>query len=386
MRNLNQIEYSGFAIERRKVLQLGALATCWPAVGWSQSADNGVVRLVSHGDETGASQPQYLPWIAGAKAVFERANAERSLGNTRIELIQRDTGGKKDKAIELTQKSLAEDKATAFFGFGGGPVLEAVLPLMTEAKMPMIGSFTGADTTREVSPYMFHTRPSFNIEVEHIAKHLAVLGHKEVMVAAVDRPIGTAGLKKIEQLNDLGVKWQTIKFKQDLSDMDAAVSAIAKINASACLVLAPSGPGLELIKRSKSAGYTGAWHGLSVLSSAEAYKVLGEKARGIVVTQSSPLATANLPMIRNDLIPLMKKAGIAAPQIEHIEGYIAARTLLEALKRCGGRFDPATVYQAMQALPKLELGGMTIDFTNGQRNGSNRVFITMISRDGKLLS
>jgi hypothetical protein len=48
--------------------------------------------------------------------------------------------------------------------------------------------------------------------------------------------------------------------------------------------------------------------------------------------------------------------------------------------------DPATVYQTTQALPRLDLGGYFIDFTGGNRNGVNRVFMSLISRDGKLLS
>lgn len=377
--------FSGADLKRRSVLQLGMAAGLWPVSGWAQGNET-VVRLVSHGDETGPNKPQYVPWIAGAKAVFERANAERILGGARIELIQRDTSGKKETALALTQKSLAEDNATAFFGFGGGPVLEAVLPLMTQAQMPMIGSFTGADTTRDVSPYMFHTRPSYNIEVEAMARHMATIGYKQVAVAAVDRPIGTAGLKKIEQLKDLGITWQNLPFKQDLSDVDATVKAIIQSKPAAVLVLAPPGPGLELIKRCKDAGYTGTWHGLSVLSSAVAFNVLAERARGIVVSQSSPLPSSSAPMVRSDFMGLMQKAGIATPQVEHVEGYVAARTMLEVLKRCNGRFDPATVYQTTQALPRLDLGGLFVDFTGGNRNGSNRVFMTMISRDGKLLS
>jgi ABC-type branched-subunit amino acid transport system substrate-binding protein len=371
---------------RRDLLQLGLLAGLYPAGAWAQNHET-TIKLVSHGDETGPNKPQYLPWIAGAKAVFDRANAERLLSNARIELIQRDTAGKKEAAIELTQKSLAEDKVAAFFGFGGGPVLEAVLPLINEAHIPMIGSFTGADTTRGVSPYIFHTRPAFNAEVEYVVQHISTLGHKKVIVVAIDRPIGSSGLAQISKVESkLGGEWMKLTFKQDLSDIDTAVTAVLNSQASACLVLAPSVPGVELIKRCKDKAYTGSFYGLSVLSSTHAYKVLGERARGIVVSQSSPLPSAKIPMIRDHFMPLMQKAGIAEPQVEHVEGYIAARTMVEILKRCNGRFDPATVYQNTQSLPRLDLGGMTIDFTGGNRNGSNRVFMSLISRDGKLVS
>lgn len=376
------------ALPRRAWLRwCGALTVAAATAGapalWAQS---GPIRLVSHGDTSGANANQYKPWIAGAQAVFDRANKGGGIGGRPIELVVRDTGGKPKAAEELTTKSLAEDRAVAFFGFGGGPVVKAVLPLIDKAQMPMVASFSGADELRGATPFMFHIRPGFKVEVQRIVQQMQSMGLKRVAVAAIDRPIGTGGVAQIEKLKpQSGIEWVTVPFKEDRSDMDAAVAALVKAAPQAILVLAPSGPGVELIDRTKKAGYNGSWYGLSVLSAGYAYEKLGERARGIVLTQTSPLPAAKTPFIRDDFSKLMAQAGIQQPQVEHVEGYIAARVMLEALKRAGPKVDSAAVVKAMESLRNFDLGGYTVDFGPDKRDGANSVFLTMIARDGKLV-
>jgi ABC-type branched-subunit amino acid transport system substrate-binding protein len=350
---------------------------------WAQSSP---IRLVSHGDTSGVNANQYKPWIAGAQAVFERANKSGGVGGRPIELIVRDTGGKPKVAEELTVRSIAEDNATAFFGFGGGPVVKAVLPLIDKARMPLLASFSGADELHGVTPYMFHIRPSFKVEVAHIVQQMQTIGLKRVSVAAIDRPIGSGGVAQIEKLKaESGIEWMIVPFKQDLSDMGTAVASLLKPSPQAILVLAPSGPGVELIDRAKKAGYAGSWYGLSALSSGYAHEKLGNRARGIVLTQASPTPTAKTPFIRDDFSKLMAQAGIQSPQVEHVEGYIAARVMLEALKRAGPKIDSAAVVKSLESIRNFDLGGYTVDFGPDKREGSSKVFLTMISRDGRLV-
>ncbi|QLP98926.1 MAG: ABC transporter substrate-binding protein [Burkholderiaceae bacterium] len=68
-----------------------------------------------------------------------------------------------------------------------------------------------------------------------------------------------------------------------------------------------------------------------------------------------------------------------------MEGYIAARVMLEALKRAGPKVDSAAVVKAMESLRNFDLGGYTVDFGPDKRDGANNVFLTMIARDGKLV-
>lgn len=374
-------------IERRRAMGVMALAPLLTSLPWQAQAQGSALRLVSHGELTGSSASQYNPWIAAAQAVFDRANKSGGVGGRPIELIKRDTGGKPKLAEEMTRKSLTEDNPLAFFGFGGGLVVEAVLPLLGEARVPMLATFSGSDELRGVTPYMFHIRPGFKAEVVAIVRQMKSMGLSKVAVAVSNRHIGKNGMEQIEAMRaGSGIDWTFQPFKTDGSDMAIAAQSLAKVNAQALLVLAPAGPGVALIQAVQKAGYQGQIYGLSVLSAANLYKELGANSRGITLTQANPLPNSKVPFVRDDFNKLMAVAGITNPQVEHVEGYIAARVMLEALRRAGPGVDRDSLVKALEGLRNFDLGGYVVDFGPGRREGSQQVFITMITVDGRLVA
>ncbi len=368
-------------------MEVLALAPWLASLPLQVQAQGSALRLVSHGELTGPSASQYNPWIAAAQAVFDRANKSGGVGGRPIELIKRDTGGKAKVAEEMTRKSLAEDKPLAFFGFGGGLVVEAVLALINEARVPLLASFSGSDELRGVTPYMFHIRPGFKAEVVAIVRQMKSMGLSKVAVAVSNRPIGKNGMEQIEALRAAsGIDWTFQPFKTDGSDMATAAQALAKVNAQALLVLAPSGPGVALVQAVQKAGYQNQIYGLSVLSAANLYKELGASSRGITLTQTSPPPNSKVLFVREDFSKLMTDAGIANAQLEHVEGYIAARVMLEALRRAGPGVDRESLVKALEGVRNFDLGGYVVDFGPGKREGSQQVFMTMISVNGRLVA
>lgn len=75
----------------------------------------------------------------------------------------------------------------------------AALPILTEAKVPLIGPFTGAQSLREpFNRYLFHVRASY-FETEKIVAHLLSIGQKKVAVFYQDDAYGKAGLAGMER-------------------------------------------------------------------------------------------------------------------------------------------------------------------------------------------
>lgn len=191
-------------------------------------------------------------------------------------------------------------------------------------------------------------------------------------------------MEQIEKLKaQSGIEWTIVPKTSRMGT--PLLHACSKQAPQAILVLALSAPGVGLIDRAKKADYAGSWYGLSVLGASYAHEKLGERARGIVLTQSSPLPAAKTPFIRDDFSKLMTQAGIQSPQVEHVEGYIAARVMLEALKRASPKLDSTAVVKAMESLCNFDLGGHLVDFGPDKRDRSSRIFLSMISRDGKLV-
>jgi ABC-type branched-subunit amino acid transport system substrate-binding protein len=68
-----------------------------------------------------------------------------------------------------------------------------------------------------------------------------------------------------------------------------------------------------------------------------------------------------------------------------MESFIAAKVLVEALRRAGPEPTRARVLTALQNLREYDVGGFKISFGGDNRVGSRYVEVTVIGREGKLL-
>jgi ABC-type branched-subunit amino acid transport system substrate-binding protein len=67
-----------------------------------------------------------------------------------------------------------------------------------------------------------------------------------------------------------------------------------------------------------------------------------------------------------------------------LEGYIAARTLVEGLKRTGAQPSRERLVRALETV-KMDIGDFWIDFTDRNHNGSRFVDLTIVNKDGQFL-
>ncbi|MBV9245824.1 MAG: ABC transporter substrate-binding protein, partial [Methylobacteriaceae bacterium] len=87
----------------------------------------------------------------GILAAFDEANRAGGISGRKLELRSVDDGYEPERTIEATKKILAEDKVFALVGAVGTPTSKAAQPIATDAKVPFVGPFTGAEFLR--NPY-----------------------------------------------------------------------------------------------------------------------------------------------------------------------------------------------------------------------------------------
>jgi ABC-type branched-subunit amino acid transport system substrate-binding protein len=118
---------------------------------------------------TGPAAQLGLQMNAGAKAYFDHVNKQGGVTGRTIELRTRDDKYESSLAAENTRKFIDEDKAFALFGYVGTPTSAAALPIFTEAKVPFIAPYTGAELLRDpFNRQIFHVRASYYDETERI--------------------------------------------------------------------------------------------------------------------------------------------------------------------------------------------------------------------------
>jgi ABC-type branched-subunit amino acid transport system substrate-binding protein len=69
-----------------------------------------------------------------------------------------------------------------------------------------------------------------------------------------------------------------------------------------------------------------------------------------------------------------------------LEGFIAAKLAVAAIRRAGRNPTRASLLTALDAMPALDLGGITLDYAkNGSGDGSRFVDITIIGKNSQII-
>ena len=122
------------------------------AAGIVHAAEPGVsdthIRLGMVNAQTGAASGLGRAMRDGATAVFQEANRRGGIHGRSIELVVADDGYDPDRAISETLRLVEEKQVFALFGNVGTPTTNAVIPIVEEMKVPLVGAFSGAMTLR----------------------------------------------------------------------------------------------------------------------------------------------------------------------------------------------------------------------------------------------
>lgn len=111
--------------------------------------------------------------LHGAMAYIRHVNQRGGIYGRRIKVITYDDGYDPPRCVTNTQKLIVQDKVFALFCYVGTPTTVKILPLVEEARIPVVGMFTGANALREpLNRYLINVRASYYQETGAAVKHL----------------------------------------------------------------------------------------------------------------------------------------------------------------------------------------------------------------------
>ena len=375
------------SIHRRRLLS--GLAACAPASlalpAWAQ-ADRRIV-LGQSAPLTGPAAQLGIQFQAGAKLAFERANARGGVNGRSIELRSMDDGYEPARCQANTQALLNED-VLALFGYIGTPTSLAALPLATAAKTPFVAPFTGAQALRDpFNRHAFHLRASYYDETARIVNQLAQVGMKRVAVFHQNDSYGQAGLDGVTRaLKALQLEPVAIAtVERNSTDVAAAVTKILPNRPEAVVQISAYKSCAAFVRAARKAGYGGQFYNVSFVGTQALADELGADARGVVVSQVMPYPFAPLTALTNEFIAA---AGAAVPKVQpnysSIEGYAAARVILEGLRRAGSAPTRDSLIAGLEAIQNFDLGGFFVDFGPRKHVGSSFVDLTILDGSGRV--
>jgi ABC-type branched-subunit amino acid transport system substrate-binding protein len=337
---------------------------------------------------TGPAQALGQEMRLGAQLYFDQVNASGGIHGRKLQLISLDDGYEPERAAANTRKLIDEDKVLALFAYVGTPTSAAALPLFSEARVPFIGAFTGAELLRTpFNRYVFNVRASYFDETEKIVEHLTTTGIRRIAVFYQNDAYGKAGLAGMERA--LGKRKLAIAasatVERNAVEVAAASRSIHAANPDAVVMISAYKSVATFVRVMKAAGSTAQFHNVSFVGSKPLATELGADGIGVAVTQVVPFPWSGMLPVTREYAELMKKAGQSDLSFTSLEGYIAARVLVEGLRRAGREVSREKLVAALEGMSNTDIGGFNINFSPSNHNGSTLVDLTIIGKNGKFM-
>ena len=322
----------------------------------------------------------------GILAAFDAANRGGGISGRKLELKSLDDGYEPEKTIEATKRILDEDKVFALVGAVGTPTSKAGQPIATAEKVPFIGPFTGAEFLRNpYNRYVVNIRSSYFQETEawidHLVKDLAI---SKIAILYQDDAFGLAGLEGVQRAmakRNMSLVAEGT-FKRNTTAVKSALLDIMKARPEAVVTVAPYKPVAEFIKLAHQVKMQAVFVAISFVGPDSLAQELGDQGTGVIVTQVVPFPwDATLPVVKAYQGAIAAVDSNAKPGFVSLEGYLAGRLVVEALKRIKGEPTREALLDAIAAAP-FDFGGVTLSYGPMKNQGSDRVFFTILEADG----
>ena len=339
----------------------------------------------------------------GIEAAFNVANANGGVNGRQLRLIAADDGYEPARAA-ITMKQLYEkDQVFGVVGNVGTPTAVVALPYALDRKMLFFGAFTGAGLLRSDPPdrYVFNYRASYAEETAATVHYLVKvrrLKPEQIAVFAQQDAYGDSGFAGVAKaVRSLGGNDSTIlrlNYQRNTVDVDEAVAQLQAHNSNkrlipikAVIMVPAYRAAAKFIEKTRDLYPDIIYTSVSFVGStalAGELMLLGKKyATGVIVTQVVPAVDGHSSLVLDYKSALAKYFPGEAPDYVSLEGYVAAKVLIEALKRNGPQLDTEKLVETLENLHDLDIGlGTPVTFGRSEHQGVHKVWGTQIDATG----
>ncbi len=321
----------------------------------------------------------------GAKLYLDAVNKAGGVANQPIELVSLDDKFEPPLAAENARK-LIDQGVMALFLTRGTPHTQAVLPLLAQYKVPLIAPSTGAMALHQpVNPWVFNVRATYQREAERAVRHLSLIGMDRIALVQVDDSFGadaaTGALAGFTAVGKQPLVHE--KFDRNKPDMAPIIPKLVKSEAQAVIFIGSGNMVADGVKLLRQAGSRAQVVTLSNNASAGFVKSLGDYARGTVVSQVFPYERSLSAPIVKEATELAHERGMSEVTPAMLEGYAAAKVLVEGLKRAGPNVTREKLKTALESFKHVDIGGLEVSYSPTDHTGLDYADLSIVGEDGK---
>ena len=374
-----------------KKLPLALAATFSMSMFSAAFAEVGVsddsIRLWMVNVQTGPASALGKGMLTGASAVFDSVNRSGGVHGRKIELLVADDGYEPDLAIDETLMMIEEEEVFSLFGYVGTPTANAILPIVKDLEVPVVGLFTGAGSLRNpVTRQVFNVRSSYDDEAEAMIEHFLKQGAKSVGVFYQNDGFGKAVLSgTTKALEKRSMKIHvTGTFERNTVAVKSGLGKIMNNAPDAIVMVGTYAPLAEFVKQARKAGLNSMMSTVSFVGTKNLISAVGSAGDGVIITQVVPSPSDDKLQLVNDCRELVENSSDEELGYINLEGCLSAKVMVAALEKSGRDLDRDSLISTLESMTDIDLGGLKLSFTSDNHQALQKVFITEI-RDGKAL-
>ena len=321
----------------------------------------------------------------GARLWIDAINAKGGVHGQKIELISMDDKFDPKLAAANAKVLIEEKNVLALFLVRGTPHTEAIIPLLEQHGVPLVAPSTGAMVLHNpVRKYVFNVRATYQREAEKAVTHLQTLGIKRIAVVYAGDSFGADGLEGAENGFKKAGFEPVLRIKTDRikPDYTTIIPSLVAKDTQALLWIGSGNAVADGVKALRAAGSMAQVVTLSNNASTGFVKSLGSDARGVIVTQVFPYEHSYAYGFIKEAMVLAKQKNIdLSPAM--LEGFTAAKVLVEGLRRAGPNPTRAKLETALESMHNYDVGGLEVNYSPESHSGFDFADLSIIGRDGK---
>ena len=367
----------------RNKLAAGLIAVA----GWGASAQAQILIGQTAG-HSGAVASSVKETTAGARLYFNSINQRGGIAGQKIELISLDDKFDPKLAVENAKTLIARGVVTLFLT-RGTPHTQALMPLLTESRIPLVGPSTGAMVLHKpVHPWLFNVRATYQREAERAVRHLTQIGVTRIAIVQVDDSFGEDAVQGALKGFAAGQKPVAHeKYDRSKPDFEPIISRLQEVDPQAVMFIGSGAAVIDGMKAWRATGSRVQMVTLSNNASAGFVKGLGEVARGVIISQVlPPERSIGVALVKeaNDMAKAQGPTGLeVTPTL--LEGFASAKVLVEGLRRAAAAKELSRdgLRRALETMQPYDLGGLSLNYSARDHTGLEYADLSIIGADGK---
>jgi branched-chain amino acid transport system substrate-binding protein len=344
------------------------------------SADE--IKIGMSAPETGRAGAIGMDIRQGCEAYFAKVNRDGGVAGRRLTLVDYDDGYEPVETVSNVEHLIDRDKVFALLGFYGSSTCGAILPMVNDANIVMVGPISGSPSLRlPMQRLIFNLYATYAGEAESLVDHLVTdLGCKSIALFRQNDSDGEAARAAVlEALRRHGLMLvaDSVYVRNSVTASDA-VDYIAKVEPDAVIMFGSYKPCADFVHRVKQLSLKRTvFCTVSTVGTEPLIKYLGTDAEGLVISQVVPSPYDDSSPFVRAYQGDMRAVGFTDFTYMSLEGYMSSLALVAGLRGAGAVLTENSLVAALEHL-SIDVKGFTIRFSQESRQGNDQIFLTQV--------